>query len=266
MKLDMTQIGENELLAYVDGQLDANEQAQIEAFLVDHPEKADEVAEWQRQSSAIGTLYDHIAKESVPTRLNPHAIAARTRPANDNSLWRMVAAAVIVLAIGSGIGWFGRGYEDRGGAADGFITAAIAAHELFAVQKAHAVEVPADQAGHLGAWLTDTLDRRLALPNLSNKGYALLGGRILPAASSAAAQIMYETAEGKRISLYLTPRGANDPGDNHYAEVASLDALYWANDAVTCTIVGDLSRAEMEDIASQVFRALSWQNSEYEGA
>lgn len=262
MKLDMTKIGDNELLAYVDGQLTASQQAQVEAWLADHPQKAAEVAEWQAQSEAINKLYDHAAKEPIPPRLDPHAIAARTRPANDNNLWRMAAAAVVILAIGTGIGWFGRGFEARP-SADGFITAAIAAHELFSVQKAHAVEVPGEQTGHLTAWLSDTLDRRLAMPDLSAKGYTLLGGRILPTASNPAAQIMYETPQGKRVSLYLTPRSSNDPDANHYVEIANLDALYWASDAVTCTIVGDLARAEMEDIASEVFKALSWRDARY---
>jgi anti-sigma factor RsiW len=46
--------------------------------------------------------------------------------------------------------------------------------------------------------------------------------------------------------------------------VDGLDALYWANSQVTCTIVGDLTRSEMEEIAAAVFAALGWQTNDYQ--
>lgn len=263
MKLNMTHIGDDALLAYVDGQLDAAERKIIETHLATHPEDAAKVAEWQQQSGAIEALFSPVANEPVPARLDPHTIAKAGRPANDN-FWRMAAAAMVLLAFGSGLGWYARDFgATRSNVSQTMISAAVIAHELFAVQPAHAVEVRGDDVEHLTAWLSTTLDRRLAMPDLSAKGYTLLGGRILPATPHPAAQVMYAAANGERVTLYLTPRAEIHPDENRFAEVDGLDALYWANDAVTCTIVGDLSRAEMEDIASEVFKALNWKKQPY---
>lgn len=268
MKLNMTQIGDEELLAYVDGQLDAAACELIEEHLKNNAEDREKVAEWQSQSSAIQALFAPAGHEPVPDRLNPHNLASPPSAANQNlwqfNSWRSAAAAIMLVAFGASIGWVGRDYNAQNqGVSQGLVTAAVSAHQLFTTQPVHAVEVPMDEASHLTSWLSTTLDRRLEMPDLTSKGYQLLGGRILPATTDAAAQIMYTAEDGKRITLYLTPRNDSHSNANLFAEVNGLDALYWANDAVTCTIVGDLSRAEMEDIASEVFAALNWQKQPY---
>lgn len=262
MSQQKTHISDDMLLAYVDGQLDATAREIVDLHLATHPGDAFRIAEWQNQSEALKALFPSTETEPTPRRLNPHIIATPLRAANHNS-WRMAAAAIVLLAFGTTIGWVARDFNTPSTSTK-LVTAAVNAHELFSAQKTHAVEVPVEQSSHLTAWLSKTLDRRLEMPDLSTKGYTLLGGRILPASPDPAAQVMYASADGKRISLYLTPRNSTDPSANLFAEVDGLDALYWANDAVTCTIVGDLTRAEMEDIASEVFKALNWQKQPYE--
>lgn len=270
MTLNIAKIGEADLLAYVDGQLSPTDHETVERYLAQNPAKAAEIAEWQQQSEAIGALFDHVANEPVPKRLNPHTIAqtrAKTpRAANDN-FWRMAAAAMILLAFGSTLGWYGRdAITQQASAPDMLITAAFNAHELFAGQQVHPVEVSADDRLHLASWLSNNLDRRLIVPASLPNGFELVGGRLLPTDSNPAAQLMYEAGPDRRVTLYLTPKTEAEPKQNQFAALDNLDALYWANDALTCTIVGNLTRVEMEEIASEVFKALNWQDEDYRGA
>ncbi|MBI4048478.1 MAG: zf-HC2 domain-containing protein, partial [Devosia nanyangense] len=69
-------ITDDTLQAYADGRLDADGRAAVEAHLEAHPDLAAELALWQRQRDAIKTLYDPVAGEPVPARLNPHRLAA----------------------------------------------------------------------------------------------------------------------------------------------------------------------------------------------
>jgi len=265
MTLRMEKIGENELMAYVDGQLSDTDRAIVEAYLADNPEKAEQVAEWQRQSTDIAALFAHVADEPVPDRLDPHRLASAPKAANDNWFagWRGIAAALILVVAGSAAGWFGNdAFAPGQSSSDLLIADAFSAHELFAAQQRHAVEVDASERLHLTSWLSASLDRRLVVPDSLPNGFTLVGGRLLPGRDSAAAQLMY-TAGDRKVTLYLTPRSESDPLQNQFADAGDLDALYWANDAVTCTIVGDLTRVEMEEIASEVFKALSWRDDNY---
>ena len=256
-------VSEDELHAYADGRLEAARHAAVAEWLAAHPDRAAEIADWQRQNEAIAALYGHVGKEPVPARLSPRALARDLRHRRAG-VWRLAAAAVFVFAVGIGSGYLLRGPGTPVLAPDErLIAAAVDAHQLFSVQKRHPVEVVATEKAHLTTWLSNTLDRRLVMPDLSGAGLSLVGGRLLPSGASAAAQVMYQTASGDRVTLYITPRSSSDPGATRYEHIGRLGALYWATAAITCTIVGDLPRAEMETIAHAVYGALSFGDEDY---
>ena len=44
---------------------------------------------------------------------------------------------------------------------------------------------------------------------------------------------------------------------SEFTTVAALDAFYWANDRITCTVVGDLPDAQMQVVARKIYQQLS---------
>ncbi|HEY0953945.1 MAG TPA: anti-sigma factor, partial [Roseateles sp.] len=90
-----------------------------------------------------------------------------------------------------------------------FAREAGVAFAVYSAEKRHPVEVSAAEQAHLVQWLSKRLGRPLKVPVLSDQGYALLGGRLLPGdpgpsgTGSARAQFMYENAEGDRLTLYV---------------------------------------------------------------
>lgn len=246
-------VSDDDLHAFVDGQLDQTRRLAVATHLAAHPERAAEVEEWRRQNEAILALYDRPAREAVPARLIP-AELVRARRGRRIDLLRLAAAALVVFALGAGAGFFLRG---AGPAPDErLIAEAVDAHRLFVVQKRHPVEVAAAEEAHLAAWLSNSLDRPLAMPDLGGAGLTLVGGRLLPSDTGAAAQVMYETGSGDRVTLYITPRAPEDPIASRWQTSGGVGALYWASAAITCTIVADLPRAEIERIAGAVFAGL----------
>ena len=89
---------------------------------------------------------------------------------------------------------------------------ALAAHRTFAVEVRHPVEVDAAQEAHLVQWLSKRLGRPLVVPDLSATGYRLMGGRLLPAGSGAAAQLMYENGAGDRPVVRYVYEANRDGG------------------------------------------------------
>jgi anti-sigma factor RsiW len=257
---NLTPISEADLHAYVDGQLTPERAAEVEAWLAERPDKAAEVANWRRQNEALDALFGPVASETVPARLDPHLIARAPNRARTPWL-QLAAAAVVLLAIGSGIGWFGRSYTLPSNS-DELITAAVEAHALYVKEKRHAVEVVGSDRDHLVAWLSNRVERPITPPDLSADGFTLVGGRLLPgyeeATKGPAAQLMYENAAAERVTVFITAALDDRKPAYEFLTRDTLDAFYWANDKITCTVVGDLPQDQMKAVAKKVYQQLTW--------
>lgn len=256
------EVPEADLLAYVDGKLPPGERDTIEHYLNQHPDKAAEVAHWQRQNEALLALFAPAGNEPVPARLRPHLIAGG-RAANSNFRWTQVAAAIVLLVIGGAVGFAGReAFTPVEPASDVLIASAVTAHNLYVGENRHAVEVGAADREHLVAWLSNRVTQPVTPPDLAAEGFTLVGGRLLPpsqnAATGPAAQLMYENAAAERVTVYITAALPDRLTVAEFTTRASLDAFYWANDKITCTVVGDLPEAEMQKVAKKVYQQLTW--------
>src|SRR5262249_28156047 len=131
-------VTEEELHAYVDGELALDRRMSVEAWLGLHPEGAVPGGSWRRPAQAIPPPYGAVGEGGVPPRLDVDRRGRRSRR------WAWVAAAAVVLAFLAGgvSGWYGRTAFD-GGAAPRMVTAeAIQAYNLYVVEVRHPVEVP----------------------------------------------------------------------------------------------------------------------------
>ena len=256
------EVTEESLHAYVDGQLAPADRALVDTWLATHAEKAAEVAIWQRQNAALSTLFAPVAVEPVPARLNPRRIAAGIR----ESRWdwtRIAAAAVLVVALSGGAGWFLRTATwQEEPASERLIDGAVTAHALFVKESRHAVEVAADDRTHLVTWLSNRVGHPIGTPDLAAQGFQLVGGRLLPppaeTGTGPAAQLMYQDGTANRVTVYITAASDGDGKPYVKYQERGLQAYYWANDQITCTVVGDLPEAQMQTVAKGVYQQLTW--------
>src|SRR5947209_16225791 len=135
-------VTEEELHAYVDGELAADRRAAVEAWLASHTEDASRVAAWRAQADAIRAKYGPIAGEPVPARFDVDKLARAGRR------WSRLAAAAVFAALlaGAAAGWFGRGAWEGGGAARNVTADALDAYRLYVVEVRHPVEVPGSES------------------------------------------------------------------------------------------------------------------------
>lgn len=249
------------LHAFVDGQLDDRGRAAVQSWLASHPEAAADIDLWRRQNDALAALYPPLPAEATPQHLRPEAIVRTVAEARRHGL-RNVAAALILVVLGGAIGWSGRDYLVPVEAApDRLIDEAVSAHALYVKEQTHAVEVSAD-APNLMRWLSNRIATPIDAPDLSAQGFAFLGGRLLPGDydgrdPTPAAQLMYQNAAAQRLTLYIT--GPLDDRKEVWKFEArnGIDAYYWANDRVTCTIVSDLPEADIRTLGKTVFEQLT---------
>ncbi|WP_127754069.1 anti-sigma factor [Devosia sp. 1566] len=247
------------LMGFADGQLDPTTREQVEAYLAANPDVAAEVSNWARQNDAIRTLFEPAGAEPVPVRLHPRRMAAELTTRR-HRLWRQAVAAVLLVGLGLGAGWFARAWSPAPQPSTVLIADAVRAHDVFVAENRHAVEVAASEEDHLTSWLSNRLETPLAAPDLAAEGFTLVGGRLLPgtaAAGGRAAQLMYENAGRDRVTIYVT---AALPDREHAYEFASLEgaeAFYWANARITCTVVGTLPEPQMQIVSQAIYRQLT---------
>ena len=125
---------------------------------------------------------------------------------------------------------------------------AIEAYKLYVVEVRHPVEVPAADAEHLVQWLSKRVGYQLHAPNLDNVGLKLVGGRLLPGPTGAAAFFMYENASGERYTLYCGRTQAPATA-LRYNNSASASAVYWSSDDIAYVISGKGDREQLHNVA-----------------
>jgi anti-sigma factor RsiW len=245
-------VTEDELHAYVDGELPADRRSAVEAWLAAHPEDASRVNAWREQAELIKTRYGGVAHEPISPRLD----LARLRRLERR--WTLTAAAAVLAAfvLGGLAGWFGRDVADGGTALARTLTAdAIDAHKLYVVEVRHPVEVPGVEAAHLVQWLSKRLGYELRAPDLGAIGLKLVGGRLLPGPSGAAGFLMYEGASGERFTLYCAHWDAPETA-LRYRDAGQVAAFYWVDDNKAFVMSGPADRDRLRQIAQSAYDQL----------
>lgn len=247
-------ISDDELHAAADGLLSESRQADLEAHIAAHPGDGSRVAFYRQINSDLHTAYDPVLNEPVPDRM---LIGPRGQPA-----WRIIgrAAAVIALILaGAAGGWYGRDLAQSDGERDSAQLVALAAnaYTAYVAEMRHPVEVPAEQRTHLELWLSKRLDHQVQVPILMAVGYEFLGGRLLPAGDGVAGQLMYQNAEGNRVTLYFR-RGAEER-DSQFRYIAEdgLSTFYWQDDKFEYALSSELSREQLLAVCNEVYAQLN---------
>jgi anti-sigma factor RsiW len=122
--------------------------------------------------------------------------------------------------------------------------------------------VAANDREHLVNWLSNRVTQPINPPDLSAEGFTFVGGRLLPPAESGktgpAAQLMYENAASERVTVYITSALPDRANAYEFTSRGPHEAFYWANDKITCTVVGELPDTEMQTVAKKVYQQLTW--------
>lgn len=249
-------ISDQDLHAYVDGWLDPARRQAVEDHLAAHPDDAARVRDYRAHAEALRAALRAADPVAVPERLI-HATRAGADARRTPWLPR-VAAAVLLLAIGIGGGWTLRGVmvtPAPEALASELPRLAAAAHRVFAVEVRYPVEVRAEEA-HLMGWLSKRVGRPLAAPDLQAFGFRLMGGRLLPTASGAAAQLMYEDAQGRRVTAYMQANAGGAETAFRFADEDGLAAFYWLDGPMGYALVGPLQRDELFELAQAVYQQI----------
>ena len=271
-------VTEAELHAYVDGQLPAARQREIEAYLSGRPEELQRLESYRAQRRELHALFDPVLDEALPPRLNQHAAGPRTS-------WYLqrLAAGVGIALISGATGWgLHAGLTSSSGplavqepvaiamaSATGFAQRAVVAHAVYTPEQRRPVEVDAAHEDQLIAWLSKRMGAPMKPPHLQTVGYALEGGRLLPGGQGPVAQFMYRDESGRRLTLYVSneigdlgastsaPGRENTDTAFRFAREGQINVFYWVEGRFGYAISADADRAALARVSSEVYRQLT---------
>ena len=252
----MERIGEAELNAYLDGELDAEACTEIEAWLGDNPDEAERLEALRGDRDALAGIHADILREPVPEKMRalvsnaPPPVEAPRAPMSDH--WMRAAASVVLLLVGATAGWIAHGSAVPSPSGEsGFVQHAVSAHVVFTKERRHAVEAKATEK-HLVRWLSRRVGRTLNPPGLKSAGYELVGGRLVADDGAPAAQFMYQNSDKNRLTLYV--RSARDAKDTAFRITTErgVSAFYWIEAPYAYALIGKVDRDKLVSLGEIV--------------
>ncbi len=282
-------IGDADLHALVDGELDAERRRKVEDHLLSHPNDAALVEGWRRQNAALRAAFEPVALEMLPLSLKdaatrtsgPQQAPIETgaihwgRPGASRPTLRLdeirasrrrqaALTTIVTLLAGAAVaGLAALVVAGRNDAPRAPVTAAPAqsyagraglAYATY-VSDARPVEVDISRRGELVAWL----DERVGFsrpPDLAALGLRLIGGRVTPGLAAPAGLLIYERADGPRVALYFERAEASVAP---LAPRAGRDvtAIEWRAGGFAFVLVGRLPQEDMQAAAERAATAVA---------
>jgi len=250
---------DDDLHAWVDGQLPQDRRLAFEQAMAQDAALAARANELQRQNAWLRGGLDPMLEEPVPerlvaaTRVNPAPLPAARR-------WLAVAAsAAALLVVGAAGGWYARDVAlERAGTPTTFARQAALTHALYAADANRPVEIWAPEEKRLATWLTKRLGFPVHAPDLNGAGYALVGGRLVAGNEQPTALFMYEDAAKQRLTLQARkpPPGSHETAFR-YAIEDGVSVYYWIDDNCSYALSGTLDRTQLLQIGRLVYAQLN---------
>ena len=249
-------LSDMDINAYVDGELDAQELAQIEVWLADHPLDAARVHAYKLQKLQLHMLYDLPKNTPLPPGVREALASTGVRRWLPG--WRQIAAGLMLVAVGGAGGFWGNNAVNLSQSEPGnqFVSRAINAYAVYAYDAARPVEIGANDETDYMTWLSDRLGQPIRTPDLSPAGFELIGGRLVNDRGEPAALFMYENDSGGRVTLYV--RRGTGSLDTNFRTLAQQHktALYWSDRVLDYALAGEMKENELKIIKKTISQAI----------
>jgi anti-sigma factor RsiW len=249
-------ITEEELHAWIDGELEPEREAAVLRYLQEQPDVAHRVTAWREQREALRAAFGPVAAEPIPTRLGLERLL-QERLAQRRLPWRAAASVLLAFALGGAGGWFLHGGQPQQAAAITLMAQqAVANHVVYTADRRRPTELGAQQRDDLARWVSNRLNHQVTPPDLSANGYSYMGGRLAATSDGPAGLFMYDDPHGVRLTVFVLPLNAAASMPIQQVDFEQVDGFAWIEKGVGYTVVGKLPPPELRRIAELVRQQL----------
>jgi anti-sigma factor RsiW len=242
-------VAEEELHAYIDGELPPGRARAVAAALESDPVLAARVAAFKADKAALAMAFGPIARQAVPAawiaRIEQAAAQPVHRDARRRVLWAVALAACVVLVLG-------RAAQLDRGLPDGSILAqAEAAQQGRTPAVTRLTGAALADAASRDATLADAVGLKLRAPDLARMGWRLDEIDIY----AKAAALRYSTVSGGTLTLFVRPSAGAPWFD--LRKSGSIRECIWQDEVVGAVMMGDMSAGQMMRVAGAAYAALN---------
>jgi anti-sigma factor RsiW len=109
-------------------------------------------------------------------------------------------------------------------------------------------------------WLSKRVGYPLNVPELQSLGLKLVGGRLLPGPTGAAAFYMYESQSGERFTVYCA-RSASPQTALRYRDETQEAAFYWVENNVAYVVSGPADHDRLKAVTRAIWEQVDGRKS-----
>ena len=241
--------------ALADGELVGQAEAEARRAL-EADEQLRAVAGWRDTlERQLHAKYDTILSEPIPPAMR-RLLKTGSSWGLPGYVWQVAAAAVVAVAA-AGFGYLAGQHGALGeGEMERIARFGLGAHQVYASEIRHPVEVAGSDSAHLASWLGKRLGLKFDAPDINDAGFALVGGRLLAEGTRPAALLMYEDATGRRVTLYMEKWPTDEETSLRYLSSGGLNSDYWIGRGFACAVSGNLDSDRLRFVAERLYAAL----------
>jgi len=242
------EIGDVELHAYIDGELDVERRAAVAAVINADPALAERVTAFRADKDMLKRIYGRTVESPIPAEWQ--RMVARARVARPVS-WRLVGSIAAAIAVGV-IGTLA--VQKLQPQKPNEIVAAA----LDARAGGVAGATPAEGAAasrHFAEALSKTIALPVNVPDMRRLGYRLAGMHLYPRSGGGAAELLYRGADNQLFTLYVRRSDGKTRFDQF--ERNGLRVCVWQDEEIGTVMVGNVSTAAMQRLASLAYTGLT---------
>jgi anti-sigma factor RsiW len=247
-----TDIIDEDLHAFIDGELDEVSRHRMEEALAGDPDLSESVERYRADKARLAAVYGAGLEEPLPRRW-----IAMIEEQTERSDWRRMSwgltalAASFILVLGMTIAV--RQATPVAGA--DIVTQALAARGNFVQPRAFIAIRSAADVHSQDVAMTKALDTAAKAPDLSRMGYHLVGIQVY-AAPQRSFELVYKDRTGQAFTLYLR-RSAGEAARFDQFVQNGVRICVWQDDVVGMVMAGKMSAAEMQRLATLAYSGLT---------
>ena len=247
-------ITEEDLHAYVDRRLDAARLTEVEDYLAQHPIEAGRIAGYGRDRQTLRAALAPFAEEPIPPELSlGRLIEARRAPRFQS--WRLAAAAVLLLVLGGVGGWaLPAAVAPPAGGIAALAEEAADSYAVYAPDHTRPVELKAADRSDLVHWVSERLQRPVAVPDLAASGYRFMGGRLVPTAHGPAALFLYDDDHGTRLAMLVRPMAVERDMPLAEHSHGAVSGFAWSDQGLGYSLVASTPAGALQPLAAEARR------------
>jgi anti-sigma factor RsiW len=258
----MTELSDELLVAYVDGQLARKQAGAVDKVLEQDDILARRVYALKDAHSRLEAAFEAIlAGEQADAETQPVPYGPGLFIPRDTIVKTGFAAAGIGLIV-AGYGWpLAMPNLSSGGIAPADpeyvgsvpLTWQEEAARAQALLSRDSVEIGLDSQGNrdlIGFQLARTIGPRFALPDLAPHGFRFMRAQLLQFGAEPLAQMLYLGSRGAPLALYVSKgEGTEAPSFRHYGGLAGVA---WSQDGLSYLLAGDQTEAALLKLADAI--------------